>query len=110
MRQSGLRARRLAVGLALMLVAVAILPLLASADRQSSQAARCSARIPMGRLPGHVQVFRGGRRLRSPRFLEVGDRVRVLRPRRFTVSYESNSLELIHARIELTCRRVLLEP
>lgn len=101
---------RLAVAVVASLVVLVALPLLANADRSTTPAAACSAHVPLPRLPRRVQVMRAGRRVRSPTFLEAGDRVRVLRPRRFTISDDGNSFQLIHAQVRLTCRQVLLEP
>jgi hypothetical protein len=95
---------------ALLGVGAALLPLGASAEPSRSLPPACAGRIPVPGIPSHVRVWRGGTRLRSTRFLRVGDRIEVLRPRRFSFSRGANRFQIIHGEVHLVCRDVLLEP
>ena len=66
--------------------------------------APCAAHIPLNRIPAHVVVVRGGRRLHEGLFLRVGDRIFVRRPAALTFSYGGNRYRIPHATITLRCR------
>jgi hypothetical protein len=66
--------------------------------------APCVAHIPLNKIPAHVVVVRGGRRLHKGLFLRVGDRIFVRRPATLTFSYGGNRYRFPHATITLRCR------
>ena len=66
--------------------------------------APCVFHIPLNKIPAHVVVVRGGRRLRTGLFLRVGDRIFVRRPAALTFSYGVNRYWIPHATITLRCR------
>ncbi|MHB8660158.1 MAG: hypothetical protein ACYC91_19900 [Solirubrobacteraceae bacterium] len=112
----------------------------------------CATHIPLPRIPAHVVVIRGGRRLRpapalpkrratspqagstttptspsssgtsatststpsiSPRanvlYLQRGDEIQVSRPASFTFSLAGNRYRILHGRVDLACRRLVLD-
>jgi hypothetical protein len=66
--------------------------------------APCVAHIPLNKIPAHVVVVRGGRRLHKGLFLRVGDRIFVRRPAALTFSYGGNRYRIPHATLTLSCR------
>jgi hypothetical protein len=66
--------------------------------------APCAAHIPLNKIPAHVVVVRGGRRLHKGLFLRVGDRIFVRRPAALTFSYGGNRYLIPHATLTLSCR------
>ena len=84
--------------------------------------APCAIHIPVPKIPAHVTVIRGGRRLKAPPvrhgdktktrglFLQRGDEIWVVRPGKFTFSYaDGNRFRIRHGRVRLDCRNVLLD-
>jgi len=74
----------------------------------------CAVHIPVHRIPAHVTVIRDGRRLHAParlqgRFLQLHDEIRVTDPASFTFSYAGNRFRIAHGRVQLECRRLLLD-
>lgn len=75
----------------------------------------CAAHIPVRRVPARVFITRGGRRLgASPgaaasTFLQAGDRIRVSPSASLTFSYAGNRYRIRHGRVQLECRRLLLD-
>ncbi len=57
--------------------------------------------------PAHVSVVRAGRRLTSPRFLQVGDQIRVAVPGSLRFSYAGDRYSILPGRVTLQCRSVL---
>lgn len=91
----------------------------------------CSVHIPIAGIPAHVRVVRHGRQLSAPPaprtaaagglrasivnstrglYLQVGDRIRVTPPGRFTFSYAGNYFRIRDGRIGLYCRSLSLDP
>jgi hypothetical protein len=81
----------------------------------------CAIHVPVHNLPAHVRIVRGGRELkRVPRtpgahgkpaalFLQRGDQIRVSPPASFTFAYAGNRFRILHGRVRLDCRRLLLD-
>ena len=72
--------------------------------------AACAAHIPLPRLPAHVEVIRAGQPLKPDGglFLQRGDQIQDTSPARFTFVYAGNQYRVVHGRIRLDCRRLLL--
>ncbi len=85
--------------------------------------AACAVHVPLHRVPAHVVVIRGGRRLHNPPaghrppsgaggsrppglFLQAGDQIRVSRPAGFTLSIAGNRYHVRRGILRLECRRV----
>jgi hypothetical protein len=78
--------------------------------------APCALQIPIHSLPRHVAVIRAGRRLAVPRIgrrhpvtLRRGDFVVVSPPGSLSLSFAGNRFRIRHGRIQLQCRRALLD-
>ncbi len=72
--------------------------------------APCAVHVPIRRLPAHVRVIRDGRPVPAAGrpFLERGDEIDDAAPAHFTFSYAGNRYRVMHGRLRLDCRRLLL--
>jgi hypothetical protein len=67
----------------------------------------CAVHVPIGHLPKHVSVMRGGHKL-APRYLRVGDKIHVSHGALLKFSYAGNGYRLHNSLVRLECRRLLV--